>query len=464
MRIRYSAKKLILLGVIFLAVLLLAILFAACQGPAGTAGPAGPAGAPGPAGTGAAITGTISGKVTNSITGGPVAGVKIATDPVIPNVNITTDASGAFSTQLPVGVYTLNLTRANFTAGKETASVVAGQTVTKNVVMKPVSNVGINAGAAQQAAPGATVTLKATAEPLDGSTVTGYEWTQVSGVPAVIASAKADTTTITLGQAPAYKVELVKRLEILDRVMVMGINPHSLTDANTVTFKVTVTTSSGKYSGTTTVAANLPYEFTLGIQNVPIGVPVLLNGKQQSSYNWSIAGPTGSTVKLDDPASRNPVFTPDATGKYTLTEANSKATIDVYAGRWAGAISGIDQKGRPLSAGCTACHNGTTASDNFKDWKETGHAEIFAQNLNTATYYGEQCLACHTVGFNKAAANGGFDEIPDYGKFLKEGITNKPNPNNWANVVKNFPRAAALGNIQCENCHGPNNASGLHDN
>ena len=45
-------------------------------------------------------------------------------------------------------------------------------------------------------------------------------------------------------------------------------------------------------------------------------------------------------VSLDDASDRNPSFTPDAEGKYTLTEASSGATLDVYAGTWMGIITG----------------------------------------------------------------------------------------------------------------------------
>ena len=32
----------------------------------------------------------------------------------------------------------------------------------------------------------------------------------------------------------------------------------------------------------------------------------------------------------------------------------------------------------------------------FADWPQTGHAEIFTNNLNTSPYWGSRCFGCHT--------------------------------------------------------------------
>ncbi len=329
---------------------------------------------------------------------------------------------------------------------------------------KPAAPVAVDAGKDQTVETGATVTLKATAKITDGSKVTGHKWTQVSGVKVSMDGANSDTVKVTLGKVAAYKAKLIAGLDTLDRFTVQGINPHALEGAEIASFKVTVTTTSGSYSDMVNVTAHLPYAVSLGIANVPTGLPVLLDGKEQSDYNWAIAAPSGSKVALSDASTQNPSFTPDVAGKYTLTENKSGATINVYAGTWAGAITGLDKNGRPLSADCTSCHNGKIAADQFTPWKESGHAEILAQNLNTSTHYGEGCFSCHSVGFNKGVGNSGFDEAGDYDSFLKSGMINKPSPKNWSNMLEKYPKAAKLANIQCESCHGPNNASTLHAN
>ena len=62
--------------------------------------------------------------------------------------------------------------------------------------------------------------------------------------------------------------------------------------------------------------------------------------------------------------------------------------------------------------------------------------------------------------------NGGFDDATGYLSFLAEFFPASnhgnpiANPNNWANMLVKYPDVAQLANIQCENCHGPqdNNA------
>ncbi len=350
------------------------------------------------------------------------------------------------------------------TAGPAGSAGSAGPAAPAEEAPEPVAPVVADAGEDQTNSPGAVATLKATVKTNDGSTVTGYKWAQVSGVQATISGADTDTLKVTIGDAAAYKAQLIKGLKTLDRFGVQGINPHSLEAAEIATFKVTVTTSSGSYSDTVNVTAHLPYVVSLGIQNVPKGLPVLLQGKTQSAYDWALAAPNDSKATLNDSSDQNPSFTPDVSGKYTLAEKNSGATVNVYAGTWGGAISGQDANGRPLAKNCTSCHDGTKADDQFTAWSESGHAEIFTDNLNTSTHYGEGCFSCHTVGFDKSVSNGGFDEAADYAAFLDSGMINKPSPNNWANVLEQYPKTAKLANIQCESCHGPNNGSTLHMN
>jgi hypothetical protein len=431
------------------------------QGPAGAAGVQGAAGAQGAAGT---SSGTLSGTVTNKTTGKGVAGVEVAIDPAVKGVSISTDAAGAFTAQVPIGVYTLTYKKTGFGSATATASIVAGQATAKDVALVPASAVVVNAGADQASQPGATVTLKAAVDSFDGSTASAYKWEQSGGVAATLKNNTTDTLTVTLAGGADFKAKLVEALKLQDRFQVLGINPHALEEAEAATFKVTVTTATGTYSDTVVVRADLPYVVTLGISNVPTAVPVLVGGKKQASYSWKLTGPTGSKSALDSATVQYPAFTPDVVGKYTLTESTSNRSVDVYAGTWAGAISGKDAKGLPLSDQCTACHNGTIASDNFTGWKASGHAEIFAVNVNTRANYGESCFACHTVGFNTTASNGGIDDASDYKAFVDSKLTAKTSAQNWETVLSKYPNTAKLANIQCENCHGPNNASGLHMN
>ncbi|MBI2979907.1 MAG: carboxypeptidase regulatory-like domain-containing protein [Chloroflexi bacterium] len=428
------------------------LLLISCQGPTA---PAGPAGAPGTS------SGTAAGALTNSLNQKPLAGVTVTTDPAIKDITITSGADGGYSAELPIGTYKLTFKKDGFTSVTETVTLVAGQTVTKNVVLKPVKPVAVNAGKDLTGSPDATVTLKATAQPMDDSNITGYQWSQIEGVTASIDNPDSATITVKLGNAKAYKTALLTALKQLNRFTVQAINPHALEATETATFKVTVTTSSGTYSDTVNVVASLPYVVNGGLANVPAGSPVLLHGKNQAYYNWALNLPSDSKAVLDNTKDQNPSFTPDVVGKYSLTEKVSGVTLDVYAGTWAGGISGIDAKGRPIAAGCTVCHNGKTAPDKFTAWSASGHAEIFTQNIdNPDGHWGISCATCHTVGYDPSVKNNGFDEA-----VAAEGWKVPPHGEvgYYAGMLKQFPKTAALANIQCESCHGPNN-SPLHLN
>lgn len=441
------------------------LAMAACQGPAGPPGPPGAAGAPGPQGPEVAAveaTGTIMGTVTSSIKNSPVAGLKIAIEPAVKDVILETDNNGKYSAVLPVGAYILSFKKDNYTAVTQQVSVAAGLTTTRDAVLKASKPVVVNAGKDVETEPGKTVNLVATVEILDGSQVSSYQWTQVAGVPATINSAESSAVTVVLSDAAAYKAKLIKDLKPHDRLDVLAINPHALTDAERATFRVTVTTSSGNYTGNVNVIAKLPHVITTGIRNVPVDVPVLLNGKKQNSYNWVMETPSGSSASLEGVTEKNPSFKPDVSGKYTITEENSKGKIEVFAGAWEGAITGQDGRGRPLSENCTACHDGKAAPDKFTEWKESGHAEIFTQNIEDPNgHWAINCAQCHAVEYNPKAKNNNFAEA-----VAVEGWKVPPHGDKglWTQILEKFPKTAKLANIQCENCHGPNNGSTLHPN
>ncbi len=429
-------------------------------------------------------TGSISGSVTNSITGTPVEGAEITTDPAIQGLTITTDVSGKYSATLPTGSYSMTCSANNFESHTISITLAAGQAVTHDAALVPSSPVVVNAGSNLTGMPGGNAFPVGTFEILDGSTVGGFLWEPSNSVAVTITEEDTLMPTVTLPGLSDYKDELFRVLEeppiteaelppnvelppggfvggIQDRFEVVGVDPFALEEAGVVTLKLTVTTDSGSYSDEVEIHTELPWKPVLGIENVPVGIPVLLHGKTQTSYDWALTPPAGSSATLDDGAIQNPSFTPDVAGRYALTVTDeataSTVAIDVFAaGKWMGAITDQDSNGRPLAENCTVCHNGTFAPDTFTPWANTGHAEIFTDSLNTSTHYGESCFPCHTVGFDRDVANGGIDDARDYAEFLAAGLLNKPG-DNWTTVLWDFPFTAKLANIQCENCHGPQN-------
>ncbi len=409
--------------------------------------------------------GNVSGKVTNSLTGKPVSGVAVTAEPPVTGLNVRTGSSGAYSAILPQGTFTLTFTKDGFTPVTRVTRVTIGQKLTLDIVLSPVSRVVVSAGVDQTASPGGSVSLKVTAETLDDSRVTGYRWEQVSGVTATIDNPNRGTIKVTLGSnLAAYKEQLLSSFVSYDRFGVQAINPTNIESAGTTIFKVTASTSSGQYSDTVKIVAGLPYSLATCLENVPVGLPVFMRGKVQASYGWLLTPPPNSKATLDNASVRYPSFTPDVTGKYTVKENQSGASLDVYAGTWSGSVTGVNEEGHPQAAVCMSCHDGKTASDEFTAWTASGHANVFSYNLDDNPGYRESCLPCHTVGFDKNAVNGGFDDVADYKAFVSSGMMGKPADNNWENALLKYPETAGLANVQCESCHGPNEGSGLHLN
>jgi hypothetical protein len=462
-----------------IALISTALLLIGCgSGSTGSTGP------PGPSGT---SSGTVSGTVNNSISGTPVAGVAVTTSPSVQGVaNIATDASGNYSVSLPIGSYTLTFTKNNYTTQTSTLTVVAAQTTTKNISLVPVASAVVSAGADQTGkTPGAVVSLSASLEIYD-STLTGtptYAWTQTAGPTATISSSTSATTSVTLPNLKAYKDKIVEASgvymgskdaqgnaikEPLDRLMVQSVVPLALEEADTATFKVTVTIGSRTFTDTVNVVASLPFFETLGVRNVPVNVPLILHGKTQGSYNWTVTSiPAGSQLtEVTDSTSQNPHFTPDVAGKFTITEA-TLGSIDVFAGTWTGALNQFGT----IDSACQGCHNGGTAPDKFTPWFASGHAEIFKDNFNlgSAGHYGTSCFLCHTVGWNPNASNNGYDDQATYAAFLDEyfpGGNPTGGSTNWATITATgspYGELVRRANAQCENCHGPQN-SAAHSN
>lgn len=333
-------------------------------------------------------------------------------------------------------------------------------------------------------APGATVTAKANIVINDGSTLVGVKWTQNGGIHAMLTNTNSDTVTIALPNRRTFREELMEVLEeppvadaqlpsyvppktpyesgLQNRFGVVGVSPHARVDAAAVKLDIEVTTTSGVYHTAATLNGNVPWETAVGTRNVPILLPVLLHGKQQASYDWKLTAPPGSAATLIDATTQNPEYTPDIIGTYELTvtdlATNKPVTLTIHAGKWTGIIDGVDENGRPKAAACMTCHvKNTPTFDLFTPWARSGHAEVFTQNVNNPNgHYSQNCLSCHTVGYNaKGVKNGGIDDSSDWEAFLATDLLTHGGLDNWTKILTQFPNTARMANIQCENCHGP---------
>ena len=336
-----------------------------------------------------------------------------------------------------------------------------------------------------------TVSFDATKLPA-GQTAQSFLWTRTNGEVAAISAPTTSTTLVTLPTVTNYKAELVRHIKGLlvttlvgttvlsDRTQLVAVNPLNFSEASSTTLKLRVATTSGNFyyalvniNDSTGEAAVATFAaVNTGTRNVPIGVPVLLRAKTAASYNWSLTTNPPSTATIADPATQLPSFTPDVAGQYLATEAVSGATITVFAGTWRGEITGVDANGNviPDANNCTVCHssptyvNITVAPDKFTPWATSGHSHIFTKNLNAGGHYNETCFPCHTVGFNTSASavNNGFDDQANYATFIADTsmFSKSADPTRYSRMWNTaaYSALAPETNIQCENCHGPQNS------
>lgn len=420
---------------------------------------------------------TLSGHVTNLWTGDPIEGATVTVGDDV----LLTGMDGVYSGEVTIGLVTVEIDALNYNGSEETLVLFPDLPTTLDVALEPVAPVVVSVVVDGDTGFGGIATATAIVDILDGSTLSGFEWAQVAGAEAMLLDTETDMVTVELGEIEDYKAELIHVLSeppidaadlpegvplppgefpggLQDRFQVVGINPFALENAGLVELEVAVTTSSGVYTADGEVHTGLPWKPSAGIRTVPLGVPILLHGKEQASYDWSLMRPAGSAAVLNDPAGQSPDFTPDVAGIYTVTVtdqgAGAPVELEIFVGNWRGIIIGQDAEGNPISeTTCTGCHTNLGA-DQFTPWSQTGHARILQQNLDTSTHYGPQCFSCHSVGYDLDAVNGGMDDAPDYLAFLDSGLINNPG-DNWTAMLAAFPVAARLSNVQCESCHGP---------
>ena len=475
-------------------------------GPAGATGATGANGATGDAGTSGkdgdpgTSTAPLTLTITNSITGAGISGVKITLSPASSTTLANTDSSGKTSGIVPIGSYSTTIAANGYTSATQIINVAAGVSESLSVKLVPAAKVVANAGAdITGQAPGATVNLNATSTVYDGSNGATYAWTQVSGPTVTLTGASTANPSLTVPSVAAMQTALIDDLTAptdvqsatndapLRRLDILGLNPHSLEEATIIGLQVTVTTSSGTYTDTVNVTANAPFQVTSGLRNVPIGIPQLFQAGPlptgtgaPTAWNWTVdvSKATGSAATIQNATTQFPLFTPDVTGTYVLSEASTGGKLTLYAGTWStGAIdsTNVDANDKPLpkapTATCGNCHDDRLAANKWADWSKTGHAVIVPENIDVAGGHWSftSCGQCHSVGYNTTVNNGGADDA--YQAILnKESTWTIPmgSPGELhAMLTSTDPTAgdqikafAGKLNVQCENCHGPTNSDG----
>ncbi len=255
-------------------------------------------------------------------------------------------------------------------------------------------------------------------------------------------------TVTAQGPAPATPVPPAA---VLKTIGIPG-NP-AVTNAMTVTIKPVTDTAVAPVPSTIANA-------TTGLTNVPINVPVFLQVSPEDPKNtgtptWSLIKPPDSKATITGTTTAK--FTPDVVGAYMVgvTLKNAAGTSEMQAVYFdAGTFIGND------ATTCAPCHASKVA-----EWSKTGHASIFKDNLDNSrtptvdTHYTEACIRCHTTGYTyPGVGNGGFMDamaksgwkMPTWDKINAAG--KKTGPSNFDTAPA---EVKAMGNIQCEQCHGP---------
>src|ERR1035437_9422937 len=193
------------------------------------------------------------------------------------------------------------------------------------------------------------------------------------------------------------------------------------------------------------------------LTNTPGGSAATLT-TSPPGMNVPVYEPSDLTRSQVAPVNGRMLLLPNMVGQYTVTATIVSATYgttNVTKTITAATYMGINT--------CALCHSGgKIAEDKFTTWQTTAHSMIFSNGINGYLgSYSVSCLKCHTVGYNTTATatNGGFDDVmKSTGWTFPTVLTNS----NWAAIPASLRN---LGNIQCENCHGPGSqhAYGLGD-
>lgn len=419
-------------------------------------------------GTNGLSTGTLSGTVVDSASQTPIAGATVALNPAAA-ANASTDANGNFVfSDIPIGSYQVVVSASGY--NQFTSSiipVVAGITSTTQVaIVHGAYQAPLIAGLNNQFNVGyhAAVTVTAAVTDPNNLPVT-CQWTitsPLSTAPVLSGSTSCSSVSFTTDTFDALVANDPSLVDPVGGLLVQRdtIIPISYNEMGTYTLKLTATNSKGVQSSSSiTVRAS---DRQPSIENVALGAPVYINFIESSPNAQLTTVPSGSsaTISMLSSAAAGPytiaTFTPDKAGIYNITSSGSSFTI--VAGTFVGAYDAQGNFGGVFNtSGCQMCHNNSIAPDVFTTMGQTPHASIFINGINGGSgTTGASCYPCHTVGYDQApatATNNGFGWVAAQYGFVFPSVRQ---PGNWTAMLGQYPTVAALANIQCENCHGPN--------
>jgi len=452
-----------------IVVSLIGIGLAACsgeQGPPGKDGAPGTQGTPGSPGTPAPTTGTLAGRITDGVAGDALAGVTVTASDAGGGTlgTAVTGADGKFSVTVTAGAVDLKLAKPFYTSpGALHTGVTIGQTISLAITMNEAASGKpsvLLAGPGNDVGFGATVPLTATATDPNSDALT-YSWSNATApvLGGVTGNGAAGSMTLpTMAQAFAFRPDPTNPGQFISGYTLenrFGMIPVVTDTRGQITASVTV--SDGRGQSTTASLTINAASVNGGTRNVAVGQRIYVNSGHDTGNAWTLSAiPANSTAVLDDAASRTPSFVVDRAGTYTVGEGSHALTIT--AGTWRGMIAGGTGDTVTPDGQCLVCHkgvfpNGIVVPDMFTPWLATGHATMFTRGINGAVsdHYSGACIGCHTVGNDDGVTNNGFDEASAAAGWSMPIL----GAGAWNILVASEPAVAKLANIQCENCHGP---------
>jgi Zn finger protein HypA/HybF involved in hydrogenase expression len=263
--------------------------------------------------------------------------------------------------------------------------------------------------------------------------------TMVAAITASAASAPALTGQIALrALTPEDKTlySLPSTLEVSGGLSTIGVGTPAYLEA-----EVNIAIAASNIVSVTWVLTNQPYGSVATLTNSPLGpnVPIY---EPSARTALQVAYPGGRTL-----------LRPDVVGSYTVV-----ATIVTVGSGSTNLTQTITAATYEGVATCELCHSGSTALPpsfaKYQPWTTTAHSMIFSNGIDgyLGSHYSASCLPCHTVGYDttpSSLADNGFYSVSQQLGWTFPAVLS---PTNFASLPFQLQN---LGNIQCENCHGP---------
>ena len=366
--------------------------------------------------------------------GDPIKGARVRLTPG--GLGGTTGADGKLVLKdLPGETYKLLASAPGFAeAAERTVTPGQGAALTHRIMLTPCVSTGPHR---HRVGFGTSVTLTATTRCGDAWKGATFTWSQVEG-PDARATVKTwvapslDFTTLAL--------EKVKRLPATPRLL--SFSPD---EAGQYVFRVTARRADGVSASAYALVTST--DVTGPVTSVPPGLRYYLMGPKQGPWKWIVdRWPAGWIRTLEGATTRTPSVTPLPPSSMTvqadliIREVNSNTSFTLVVGPW----NLVNR-----DCGRSDCHPGLQ-----KSWERTRHATTWRRlvegELSASRGGGAaSCAACHALGYNPSADNGGYDDVA-----RQLGVTFPSPPTRG--VYRGLPAALReVSSVYCLACHGP---------